>query len=388
MKKYYLLFLFSLTVLISGCSAGDQTVSAATLSDPIIIEKEPIVAEGDLLPSPSIELAFQQSGTVTDILVTVGDNVQAGEKIAVLQGYENAKAQWEMAKLEQKLAQQSLDEMTRNALSSDIETHQLFQKAQEEYEKEANRWSLGDKEKATELELLINDYIQAEEKYQDARTELEKYNYENETHPLRENAQQTYDDEINRLQQAYQDLLAVMPDKEDLLNDKQLDILISIGNLETTREKLNRLENGLDEETITIANAQLDTANQNVTAAEETMQAFCITSPIEGTVMSISKLKIGDLASAGHPVFYIANDQQWIVETIDLAEMDITRVKINSPATIKLDGIPNETFTGTVSEIDAIGYDYLGDNTYMVTIRLDNSDPRFLWNMTATVSID
>jgi hypothetical protein len=32
--------------------------------------------------------------------------------------------------------------------------------------------------------------------------------------------------------------------------------------------------------------------------------------------------------------------------------------------------------------------EHLGDMTYKVTITLDKVDPRFLWNMTATVNID
>ena len=388
MKKYLFIILISLSILINGCNADNQIVSAATISDPIIIENEPVVAEGDLLPSPSVELAFQQSGTITDIFVSVGDKVTKGETLARLQGYEYAKAQWETAKLELQIAQQSLDEMTRNALSSDITTYQTFQDVQDDYEKEANRWSLGDKEKATGLELLIDDYIEAEEKYQDARDELEKYDYENENHPLRENAQQTYDEELAQLQQAYQDLLDVMPDHQDILSDKQLDILAAIANLETEREQLTRLENGLDIETVAIANAKVETAVQNIAATEENLQTFTICSPIEGTILSTSKLQIGDQMIAGEPVFFIGNDQQWIIETIDLAEIDITRVAIDNPVTIKFDGIPNETFSGKVSEIDTVGQDYLGDNTYQVTIVMDNIDPRFLWNMTATVSID
>ena len=388
MKKIFVIIVLSLTILISGCSTHNQTVSAATISDSVIMENEPVVAEGDLRPSPAVELAFQQSGTITDILVSVGDKVSKDETLAVLQGYEYAKAQWEAAKAELIIAQQAVEMMTRNALSSDIATFQVFQEAQDEFEIEANRWSLGNKEKATVLELLIDDYIKAEEKYQDARDELEKYDYENESHSLRENAQQTYDEELARLQQAYKDLLEVMPDYQDILSDKQLDILAAIGNLESARDQLNRLENGLNVEAYDIANAQLDTTKQNVAAAEEVMQTYTIHSPIEGTILSTDKLQIGDQVVSGQAVFFIGNERQWIVETIDLAEIDINRVIVGNPANIIFDGIPNEIFTGTVSEINAVGHDYLGDNTYQVTITMDNSDPRFLWNMTATVSIE
>jgi hypothetical protein len=47
-----------------------------------------------------------------------------------------------------------------------------------------------------------------------------------------------------------------------------------------------------------------------------------------------------------------------------------------------------EEFRGTVSEIDPVGREYLGDMTYKVTITLEKPDPRFLWNMTAIVNIE
>ena len=79
---------------------------------------------------------------------------------------------------------------------------------------------------------------------------------------------------------------------------------------------------------------------------------------------------------------------RWQVETKDLAEIDVANVSIGDKVIIKLDAFPDEEFTGTVTEIDPVGREYLGDMTYKTTITLDKSDPRFRWNMTATVTID
>jgi hypothetical protein len=53
---------------------------------------------------------------------------------------------------------------------------------------------------------------------------------------------------------------------------------------------------------------------------------------------------------------------------------------------VKLDAFPGEEFSATVSTIDPVGKEYLGDMTYKVTVTLDNADDRFMWFMTATVN--
>lgn len=75
------------------------------------------------------------------------------------------------------------------------------------------------------------------------------------------------------------------------------------------------------------------------------------------------------------------------METKDLAEIDVANVAVGDPVEVKLDAFPEEEFTGKVTEVDPVGKLYLGDMTYQVTITLDDADPRFLWNMTATVTV-
>jgi len=76
------------------------------------------------------------------------------------------------------------------------------------------------------------------------------------------------------------------------------------------------------------------------------------------------------------------------VKTKDLAEVDVAKVSVGDSVTVKLDAFPDEEFSGMVTEINPIGKLYLGDMTYQVTITLDESDPRFLWNMTAVITVN
>jgi HlyD family secretion protein len=84
----------------------------------------------------------------------------------------------------------------------------------------------------------------------------------------------------------------------------------------------------------------------------------------------------------------VADTSVWIVETKDLAELDIAQVNIGQSVNVKLDAFPNEEFPGKVTAIDPVGREKSGDMTYKVTITLDKADPRFKWNMTATVDIE
>jgi multidrug efflux pump subunit AcrA (membrane-fusion protein) len=96
---------------------------------------------------------------------------------------------------------------------------------------------------------------------------------------------------------------------------------------------------------------------------------------------------VGEIATPGAPIAFLADTSRWTVETKDLAEIDIARVALGQSVTVKLDALPGEEFNGSVTAIDPVGQEYLGDMTYKVTITLEKVDPRFLWNMTAAVDI-
>ena len=96
---------------------------------------------------------------------------------------------------------------------------------------------------------------------------------------------------------------------------------------------------------------------------------------------------MGETINAGIPVAYLGNTNRWKVETKDLAEIDVADVHLGDTVVVKLDAFPDEEFSGTVTKIDPVGKLYLGDMTYQITVTLDEADPRFMWNMTATVTV-
>jgi len=130
-----------------------------------------------------------------------------------------------------------------------------------------------------------------------------------------------------------------------------------------------------------IARAKYESGFATLKAARAALANYELRAPFDGTVLSLD-------IEVGQVVAFIGNSTLWSVETTDLAEIDIASVSMNDLAVIKLDAFPDEEFTATVTEIDPVGREYLGDMTYKVTLELDDVDERFMWNMTATVIID
>ncbi|OGD54411.1 hypothetical protein A3J78_00110 [Candidatus Beckwithbacteria bacterium RBG_13_35_6] len=94
------------------------------------------------------------------------------------------------------------------------------------------------------------------------------------------------------------------------------------------------------------------------------------------TGSSTSNQKVATLETGGLPIV-----------SVNLSEIDVSRVQLDQKTTITLDSIPDKTFTGKVIGVDRIGQTSSGVTQYPSIIKLDSSAPEILPNMTATASI-
>lgn len=387
MKRTFHPSIILIAFLITACN-GNGTV--APIAEPAVNETVPttVIAEGTLLPERTAELAFPQGGVVKEILVQSGEQVVEGDVIARLVGIESVQAELAAAKLEQTLAQQALDSIHRNALLTSSQSEHALLTAQKVYESEANGWNLGKRDEATDLELSIEDYVIAEADYRDALQKLDEVLYLNEDDRDRRDAQEDFDAEKESLAEAYADLKTVLAENEKSLDEEIAALLGAISNLESARELQARIDDSnLDPEILATAEARLEAVNAHVAAAEAAIEYYELRAPFSGSLIN-TDLTLGETALPMTPVAFIADTSHWIVKTKDLAEVDVAKVSVGDSVTVKLDAFPEEEFTGMVTEINPIGKIYLGDMTYQVTITLDEADPRFLWNMTAVVTVN
>ena len=352
MKTKLFSILALLALLTAACGTGNTPTPTAepevdTASLPIV------TAEGTLLPASSVELAFAQGGVVSEILAEPGDSLIAGDDIAQLVGLETAQAALAAAQLELASAKKDLNDL-QNAGGADLAQAVIDLKdATEEYEDAVD----------------YLDYLQDEDKV--AQTETRRF------------LMRTWRGWYYRVKTKH----FKGPAPVDWIIEAENDLALDKAKMDDLQRKVDRLKSGVDAEQLPVLEARLNAAHANVTATEAAIELYELRAPFDGVLLSLD-LNVGESVAPTLPIAFLADTFQWTVETKDLAEIDVANVAIDDPVTIKLDAFPGEEFKGTVTEIDPVGREYLGDMTYKVTIALDEPDPRFMWNMTATVTVN
>ncbi len=107
--------------------------------------------------------------------------------------------------------------------------------------------------------------------------------------------------------------------------------------------------------------------------------------PFAGTVISVD-IAPYETVTPGQVVMVLGDLSKYRIETTDLSERDVTRVKVGQTATVFIEAL-NDEFTGKVVDIDRISTEIGGDVVYKVTIELDDQPSGLLWGMSADVEI-
>ena len=139
--------------------------------------------------------------------------------------------------------------------------------------------------------------------------------------------------------------------------------------------------------------AQTQTAVNSAWASYQQASPI-IYAPISGAITGLS-LQVGAVltaqtgSSGNSTAQRIANIKTAATPTImiELAQIDAPKVKIGNKATIKLDALPDKTFTGEVVSVDTVGMISSGVTSYPTVIKLDVPSDDMYSNMSATASI-
>ena len=167
----------------------------------------------------------------------------------------------------------------------------------------------------------------------------------------------------------------------------QADVESAYAQFRQAQAQLDLLRAGGRAEDIAVAEADVAQAQVALAEAQNALEDAVLKAPFDGTV-GLVLVQAGEVAAAGMPVIRLGDLTQLYVQTEDLGEGDVNRVKVEQEATVRVDAISDQTFTAKVIRIAPAAVDLRGDKVYTVMLELEKGQEAGLrWGMTAFVDI-
>jgi HlyD family secretion protein len=133
------------------------------------------------------------------------------------------------------------------------------------------------------------------------------------------------------------------------------------------------------------ADAKVQQAQAALELAQINLAEGTLTAPFDGTVTSLSVIP-GEFVAEEQAVITLATLDKLQVETSDLSERDITKIRIGAPVDIFIEAL-NEDVRGRVISISPRADTVSGDTIFKVSIAFDEQPEQVLWGMTAEVTM-
>lgn len=281
-----------------------------------------------------VDLAFQISGRISELLADEGDAVQAGQRVAGLdtQDYELA--------LRTAAAQRDAAQAALAALESGTRIQEI---------------------RVAEAQLA-----KAQADLDFARAEFQRF----------------------------ANLASRKLASEDQLDQTRLRQNVALTSVEQARQTLALLREGPRQEDRDRVAAELRARQVLVETARQQLSYARLPSPVTG-IVAVRLAEVGEVVSPGKPVLRIAELQRpWVRAYLN--EADLARVRLGQPAEVRVDGLPGRVLPGRLAfiapdaeftpktvETRALRVDLV----YRVKIDVDNPDGALKLGMPADVTL-
>ena len=124
---------------------------------------------------------------------------------------------------------------------------------------------------------------------------------------------------------------------------------------------------------------QVQSASDSLRSAEisyenqtDQLDDYTITSPIQGTIVD-KNYNAGETTEANE-VLCTIYDLSYLTMTLSVDELDISDIEVGQTVTIVADAVEDQTYEGVVTKVSVAGTSSGSATTYPVTIRIDETD--------------
>jgi HlyD family secretion protein len=322
-------------------------------------------ATGTVRTNQSAVLAWQTSGKVEQVNVSLSDQVVNGDILASLEQMSLPQSII-LAQADLVTYQKQLDDLyataetTKTTALSDIATYaKAVRDAQyqlENYTAPTTLKGLG----SIEAFDLMKKQLDAASKAFEPYKYLSQYDKTRQDFLEKLNdAQSNYDSAVRRLDYEYQ-------------------LQVAEANMKKARKQYEDYKDGP-------AQSDVDALKSRIAAAQAVLDNAYIKAPFAGTITDVEP-KPGDLVSSGVTAFRV-DDLSRLLLDVEVSEVDINRVQVGQDATMTFDAILGKEYHGKVVEVAPVGNVVEGVVNFTVTVELTDADDAIKSGMTAAVNI-
>ena len=392
------LWITAAALLVAGCSSLTAQAAPTGVPEPIEDFIPLVSATGVVVPSQFSTLSVSTAGIVEEVISEEGEMVVANQVLLRLKGKEDLGANIAAAEYDITLAQKALEDLDENATDASVallESIGVLAKSVRDAQYQLDNLTVPvnqeDLEAIVALDMMGETLDLARSAYDPYR--LSANQEENVELNCAINRSWTKSPSECRVEETTEDVL------KDELDDAQSDFDTAVRRLqfETTLESLQEqlakvrqdyalYSEGPDPADVAVVIARLNNAEASLAAAQALYDDLEVSAPFDST---ISELYINDSEwiSPGQPALLLADLENLRIETTDLSEIDVSRIKIGDTVIITFDALPEITSTGTVVRISPKASPGSGVN-YTVVIELQEIPDQLRWGMTAFVDIE
>jgi len=335
---------------------------------------------GNLLPTSEAALGFQTSGVLAEVLVEVGDQVEASDVLARL---DDADARQAVADAEIQVAQAETNlALAQNEADAEL-TQANLDAAQADYAEAATLAAhTGDQLTSARvaLEQAVAALASVQEGYDQAWDPARDWElYDNRLAPALEAEREATASGLANAQYGLQVAqanynLAVIGIDESTVQDAE--IQVSNAQLELANEPIE-----LEQLELALAQAQL-----KLEAAQRALEQTPLVAPMDGTVVDVAAV-VGE--SVGTESLVTLADLETPLVRFWVEEMDLVSVATGNPVNVVFEALPDYTFAGEIVRVDPGLVDVDGTPAVQIWASVDlTSQPvNLLSDMTVKVEI-
>ncbi len=329
-----------------------------------------VSALGSIQADEVVNLSFQASGQVAEVLVETGDYVLVGDVVARLAD-ETQRIDYEQAQLALERANNALTDLLGPVDENDIRVAEAnLASAQSAYNSAANTVSDA-------------DIQQAQLRYEQAQHSLEEKQRQRQVSGGLEEEQYTLLDaqigeasfnvEIARLQ------------LESLGSGNSGSLAEAGARIALRERELEQLLAGPSTAEITNAQITVQKAEARLRDAETALNRTMLVAQMEGIVTAVN-IEIGQSVAPGVSAIQVS-DVAPLGLTADVDEVDLNQIDVGMAAFVRLDALPDVQLNASVKQIEIMGVAVNGVVSYYTRFALDDVDPRVRLGMTGEAFI-